>query len=76
MALLEVQNLHVSYGSIRALHGISFRVERGEVVTLIGSKEGIAHLPLAFINPGDLALVPSPAILNVPRCCSAPPAAG
>jgi len=31
-----------------------------EVVTLIGSKEGIAHLPLAFINPGDLALVTSP----------------
>ena len=31
-----------------------------EVVTLIGSKEGIAHFPLAFINPGDLALVPSP----------------
>lgn len=32
-----------------------------EVVTLIGSKEGIAHFPLAFINPGDIALVPTPA---------------
>ncbi len=32
-----------------------------EVVTLIGSKEGLAHLPLAFINAGDTALVPSPA---------------
>ena len=32
-----------------------------EVLSLIGSKEGIAHLPLAFINPGDVALVPSPA---------------
>ena len=32
-----------------------------EVLTLIGSKEGLAHLPLAFINPGDLALVPAPA---------------
>jgi LL-diaminopimelate aminotransferase len=32
-----------------------------EVVTLIGSKEGLAHIPLAFINPGDVALVPSPA---------------
>lgn len=31
-----------------------------EVVTLIGSKEGIAHIPLAFINPGDVALVTSP----------------
>lgn len=34
---------------------------RSEVLTLIGSKEGIAHLPLAFTNPGDLSLVPSPA---------------
>ncbi len=32
-----------------------------EVLTLIGSKEGIAHLPLAFINIGDLVMVPSPA---------------
>ncbi len=32
-----------------------------EVITLIGAKEGIAHIPLAFINPGDFALVPSPA---------------
>jgi LL-diaminopimelate aminotransferase len=32
-----------------------------EVLTLIGSKEGLAHLPLAFINPGDIVLVPSPA---------------
>ncbi len=31
-----------------------------EVVTLIGSKEGIAHLPLAFINDGDLSLVANP----------------
>ena len=32
-----------------------------QVVTLIGSKEGIAHFPLAFINPGDIALIPTPA---------------
>ncbi len=31
-----------------------------EVVTLIGSKEGIAHIPLAFVNPGNYVLVPSP----------------
>ncbi|MBI2080849.1 MAG: aminotransferase class I/II-fold pyridoxal phosphate-dependent enzyme, partial [candidate division NC10 bacterium] len=31
-----------------------------EVLTLIGSKEGIGHLPLAFVNPGDVVLVPSP----------------
>ena len=32
-----------------------------EVLTLIGSKEGLAHLPLALVDPGSLALVPSPA---------------
>ncbi|HEX3034664.1 MAG TPA: LL-diaminopimelate aminotransferase [Thermodesulfobacteriota bacterium] len=31
-----------------------------EVITLIGSKEGIAHTPLAFINPGDTVLVTDP----------------
>ncbi|NOY63961.1 MAG: LL-diaminopimelate aminotransferase [Nitrospirae bacterium] len=32
-----------------------------EVLSLIGSKEGIGHIPLAFINPGDVVLCPSPA---------------
>ena len=31
-----------------------------EILPLIGSKEGIAHLPLAFLNQGDYALVPDP----------------
>jgi LL-diaminopimelate aminotransferase len=31
-----------------------------EVLSLIGSKEGIGHIPLAFVNPGDSVLVPSP----------------
>jgi len=31
-----------------------------EVIALIGSKEGIAHIPLAFINPRDIVLVPDP----------------
>jgi LL-diaminopimelate aminotransferase len=31
-----------------------------EVLTLIGSKEGTAHMPLAFVNPGDIVLVPDP----------------
>jgi len=31
-----------------------------EVLSLIGSKEGIGHIPFAFINPGDVVLVPSP----------------
>lgn len=31
-----------------------------EILPLIGSKEGIAHIPLAFINPGDEAIIPDP----------------
>lgn len=31
-----------------------------EVLTLIGSKEGIGHIHLAFVDPGDIVLVPSP----------------
>ena len=31
-----------------------------EVLTTIGSKDGIAHVPWAFIDPGDVALVPQP----------------
>jgi len=32
-----------------------------EVLSLIGSKEGITHFPLAFLDPGNLALIPDPA---------------
>jgi branched-chain amino acid transport system ATP-binding protein len=35
--LLEVKDLHVSYGAIRALQGISFHLDEGEIVTLIGA---------------------------------------
>lgn len=35
--LLEVKNLCVNYGAIKALHGISFEVNQGEIITLIGS---------------------------------------
>ncbi len=37
MALLEVKNLEVYYGVIQAIKGISFEVNEGEIVTLIGS---------------------------------------
>lgn len=37
MALLEVKDLEVYYGVIQALKGISFHVEKGEIVTLIGA---------------------------------------
>ncbi|MDR0785903.1 MAG: ABC transporter ATP-binding protein [Treponema sp.] len=35
--LLEVKDLKAAYGSIEALHGISFTVDKGEIVTLIGA---------------------------------------
>jgi branched-chain amino acid transport system ATP-binding protein len=35
--LLSVDNLKVSYGGIRALHGISFQVNEGEIVCIIGA---------------------------------------
>jgi LL-diaminopimelate aminotransferase len=31
-----------------------------EVLTLIGSKEGIGHIPFAYVDPGDVVLVPNP----------------
>ncbi|HEY5671318.1 MAG TPA: ATP-binding cassette domain-containing protein, partial [Anaerolineales bacterium] len=35
--LLSVENLRVSYGGIRALHGIDFSVDEGEIVCIIGA---------------------------------------
>ncbi|MBL7178750.1 MAG: ABC transporter ATP-binding protein [Pseudomonadota bacterium] len=35
--LLSVENLQVSYGNIRALHGINFQIEEGEIVCIIGA---------------------------------------
>ncbi len=37
MAMLEVKGLNVYYGAIHALHDVSFTVEQGEIVTLIGA---------------------------------------
>ena len=37
MAILNVENLEVSYGLIKAIKGISFHVEEGEIVALIGA---------------------------------------
>ena len=50
--------------AIARWYGEKFKVELdpdAEVVPCIGSKEGIAHLALAFMNNDDLALIPSPA---------------
>lgn len=37
MAMLEVSNLKVNYGMIQAIKGISFKVEQGEIIALIGA---------------------------------------
>lgn len=37
MAMLEVKNLEVYYGMIQAIKGISFEVNEGEVISLIGA---------------------------------------
>ena len=46
-------------GWYRRRFGVDLDPDR-EVLTLIGSKEGIAHLPLAFVDPGRTVLVPDP----------------
>ncbi len=56
MALLEVNNLYVSYDAIHALHGVSFHVERGEVVTLIGANgagKSTTLRALSGLQPAD-----------------------
>lgn len=40
-------------------YGVTLDAER-EIITLIGSKEGIGHIALAVVNPGDVVLVPDP----------------
>lgn len=55
------QRLHEAIGT---WYHRKFRVSldpKTEVLPLIGSKEGIAHLSLAFLNHDDIALVPNPA---------------
>jgi branched-chain amino acid transport system ATP-binding protein len=36
MPLLKVDNLHIAYGAVKALHGVSLAIEQGEILTLIG----------------------------------------
>jgi branched-chain amino acid transport system ATP-binding protein len=63
--LLEVNNLKVSYGNIEVLHGISFNIDKGEIVTLIGANgagktstlHALARLPrpeAPSVNSGDI----------------------
>ncbi len=53
--MLEVKDLEVNYGVIRALKGISFNVERGEIVSLIGAngagKTTTLHTVTGLLHP-------------------------
>lgn len=61
MSLLEIKDLLVSYGGIEALKGISFHVEEGQIVTLIGANGAGKSTTLRAIS--GLAPVKSGAIL-------------
>ena len=61
MSLLEIKDLCVSYGGIEALKGISFHVEEGQIVTLIGANGAGKSTTLRAIS--GLAPVKSGTIL-------------
>lgn len=50
----------------RRWYGVELNPDK-EIQPLIGSKEGILHITLAFVNPGDAVLVPNPGILHTLR---------
>lgn len=57
------EGLAVYREAVARWYGKRFGVKldpKTEVVSLIGSKEGIAHIPMCFVDPGDLCLVPDP----------------
>lgn len=53
----ELRNAIANYYESR--FGVTLDPER-QIVTLIGSKEGIANVALSFVDPGDVVLVPDP----------------
>ncbi|MBI3872696.1 MAG: ABC transporter ATP-binding protein [candidate division Zixibacteria bacterium] len=75
-ALLEVKDLHVAYGAIAALKGISFSVERGQIVTLIGAngagKTTLLRTISGLLRPrrGEISYWDSDDIGKVSSSCS------
>jgi len=70
--MLRIENLTVSYGGIRALHGVSLEVRKGEIVTLIGANgagkttllraiSGMVPVQSGRILFGDIDLCKTPA---------------
>ena len=78
MAMLEVKDLKVYYGMIQAIKGVSFHVNEGEVVALIGAngagKTTILHTISGLISPkegsvtfegNDIVKIPRKAFLGI-----------
>ena len=69
--LLSVENLSVSYGNIKALHGISFEVDRGEIVCIIGANGAGKSTTLRAISrlipaePGSKMLFQQESLLDL-----------
>ena len=57
MSLLEVKDLQVYYGMIHAIKGVSFHVEEGEIIALIGAngagKTSILHTISGLLSPKE-----------------------
>ncbi|MCL2031393.1 MAG: aminotransferase class I/II-fold pyridoxal phosphate-dependent enzyme, partial [Oscillospiraceae bacterium] len=54
----EPDLIDAAVGWYRRRYGVS--LERGQICGLTGSQDGLAHLPLALMDPGDTALLPDP----------------
>ena len=50
----------------RRVYRVDLDIDR-EVVPLLGSKEGVFHLSAAFLNPGDVSLIPDPGYMTYTR---------
>jgi LL-diaminopimelate aminotransferase len=61
LGLMEYRESIVKW--MRGRFGVDFD-PLTEIVPLLGSKEGIAHLALAYVNPGDITIVPEPGYMS------------
>ena len=61
MSMLEVKDLKVNYGMIQAIKGVSFHVEQGEVIALIGAngagKTTILHTITGLLPPKEGSVI-------------------
>ena len=61
MSMLHIEDLHVSYGAINAINGISFDVDEGEIIALIGAngagKTTVLHTITGLVPPKSGSIV-------------------